>query len=224
MADLCIPIALEVEDLGRLEQIVNRGQSIRRGQHIFRVNEPFSALYAVRVGAVKTYQLTTDGQEQITGFYLPGEIFGMDGIGDAMQTNSAVALEKSAVCAIPFAGLEQLAQQIPSLRRHLFKLMSREIVEEQKLITLLSKNTAEQRLAALFLSLSKRYAMRGLSTTQLRLPMSRGDIANYLGLRIETVSRVLNRLQTQQIILVDNKELRILDIASLREVASGPGE
>lgn len=218
LADLCIPIALEMEDVNKLESIVSRGKPMSKGDHVYREEEDFKSIYAVRLGCVKTYRLTGDGKEQITGFYLPGEVFGVDGVAGSSHSNSAVALETSAICAIPFERLEELSSSIPSLQRHLFTLMGREIAEDQKLITLLSKNSADERMAALFLSLSRRYAMRGLSEKHIRLPMSRGDIANYLGLTVETVSRVLSRLQKQNIIEIDNKEVTIIDEDKLRQV------
>lgn len=218
LADICIPIALEMEDVNKLETIVNRGKALNKGEHIYREDEDFKSVYAVRLGCVKTYRLTGDGKEQVTGFYLPGEVFGVDGVAGGTHSNSAISLDTSAICAIPFERLEELSSSIPSLQRHLFKLLGREIAEDQKLITMLSKNSADERMAALFLSLSKRYSERGLSGTNIRLPMSRGDIANYLGLTVETVSRVLSRMQKQHIIAIDNKEVELLDEGKLRQI------
>jgi len=220
LADLCIPIALEMEDVRKLETIVNRGQPLDKSAHVYREGERFDSIYAVRVGSIKTYKLTPEGEEQVTGFYLPGEIFGVDGLDDGTHGNSAKALQTSSICAIPFERLGDLSSRIPSLRRHMFKLIGREITEDQKLITLLSKNSADERMASLLLSLSERYGIRGLSRTHIRLPMARTDIANYLGLTVETVSRVLGRLQKQAIILTENKEMELLDLEKLREIAS----
>ena len=109
---------------------------------------------------------------------------------------------------------------MPNLQRHFFQLMSREITEDQQLITLLSKNSADERVAALMLSISSRNARRKLSSTQFRLPMSRVDIGNYLGLTVETVSRVFSRMQKMDILQVDNKEIEILDLQGLRQMAN----
>jgi CRP/FNR family transcriptional regulator len=109
---------------------------------------------------------------------------------------------------------------MPNLQRHFFQLMSREITEDQQLITLLSKNSADERVAALMLSISTRNARRKLSSTQFRLPMSRVDIGNYLGLTVETVSRVFSRMQKMDILQVDNKEIEILDLEGLRTMAN----
>jgi CRP/FNR family transcriptional regulator len=220
LAELCIPIALKIEDINKLESIVNRGRPIQKGDHIYREDEPFKFIYAVRMGSVKTYLVTNDGREQVTGFYMAGEVFGMDGVATGFHETSAIALDTSAICAIPFERLEELGSLIPSLQRHMFKLLGQEIAEDQKLITLLSKNSADERIAALFLSLSQRCRTIGLSADNIILPMSRSDIANYLGLTVETVSRVLSRMQKNGVIQIDNKELHILDMDALRSITN----
>lgn len=220
LAELCIPIALKIEDINKLENIVHRGRPIQKGDHIYREDEEFKSIYAVRLGSVKTYLMTNDGREQVTGFYMAGEVFGMDGVANGIHATSAVALDTSAICAIPFERLEELGTLIPSLQRHMFKLLGHEITEDQKLITLLSKNSADERLAALFLSLSQRCRAIGLSADNIILPMSRSDIANYLGLTVETVSRVLSRMQKKEVIHIDNKELRIIDMDALRAITN----
>lgn len=164
--------------------------------------------------------MTGDGQEQVTGFYLPGEMLGMDGIATNVYSNSAIALETSAICEIPFDRLEELSSSIPTLQRHFFQLMSKEITNEQQLITLLSKNSAEERIATLLLSISSRNQRRHLSSLQFRLPMSRADIGNYLGLTVETVSRTFSRFQKQGWIVVDKKEIAIKDMPGLQRRAN----
>jgi CRP/FNR family transcriptional regulator len=220
LGTICLPLALEGSDIDQLENIVQRGKPLHRGDHIYRESDPFRCVYAVRSGAVKAYRVTDDGREQVTGFYFPGEILGMDGISKNFHVCSAKALETSAVCEIPFSALSELSIQMPKLQRHFFQLMSQEIAEDQQLITLLSKNTAEERIAALMLSISTRNARRKLSATNFRLPMSRIDIGNYLGLTVETVSRVFSRLQKLEVLNVSNKEIEILDIDGLRSVAN----
>ena len=164
--------------------------------------------------------MTADGREQVSGFYLPGEIVGMDAINQNTHASSALALETAAVCEIPFSSLETLSTTMPHLQRHFFQLMSREITADQQLITLLSKSSADARIAALLLSISMRNAQRHLSSTRFRLSMSRVDIGNYLGLTVETVSRVFTRLQKTGVLKVDNREITILDATSLRQLTS----
>ena len=217
---LCLPLALNSDDVEKLDDIVQRGKPLQKGEHLYQEGGAFTSVYAVRSGAIKAYRVTDDGREQVTGFYFPGEILGMDGISKNNHACSARALETSAVCEIPFSSLEELSTKMPKLQRHFFKLMSREINEDQQLITLLSKNTAEERIAALMLSISSRNARRKLSATRFRLPMSRIDIGNYLGLTVETVSRVFSRLQKLEILEVSNKEIDILDIKGLQDIAN----
>ena len=220
LSSICLPLALENDDIDKLDDIIRRGKPMHKGDHLYREGEDFNSVYAVRSGALKAYQITDDGREQVTGFYFPGEVLGMDGIAKNSHNCSAKALETSAVCEIPFTSLEDLSVKMPSLQRHFFQLMSHEITEDQQLITLLSKNTAEERIAALMLSISGRNARRKLSSTSFRLPMSRIDIGNYLGLTVETVSRVFSRLQKLAVLEVSNKEIEILDIEGLQDIAN----
>lgn len=218
LASICMPISLHVEDMDKVDSIIQRGRPLQKGDYLFRAQDEFHAVYAVRAGTVKTLTSTPDGREQITGFYLPGETFGLDGIATGVHTNSAVALETSAICEIPFERLDSLGTQIPDLHRHMFRLMGREIGVEHQLITLLSKSNAEERVATLLLSISERNGRRNLSPVQFRLPMSRADLGNYLGLTVETVSRTLSRFQKDGLIVADKREIHITDMESLREL------
>ncbi len=221
LSAICLPIALQSRDIERLDAIVQRGRPLHKGEYVYREGQAFTSVYAVRAGTLKAYSTTEGGEEQITGFYLPGEIFGMDGLGKNKHVSSAVALETAAICEIPFERLSDLSTHIPSLQRHFFQLMSQEIAQDQQLIALLGKNTAEQRVASLLLSISARNARRKLSATQFRLPMSRTDIGNYLGLTVETVSRIFSRFQKTGLIGSNHRETELLNLAELRAIAGG---
>lgn len=216
LASFCLPIALEASDIRQLDQLVQRRLVLQRGDPVYSEDDPFTSVYAVRSGSVKAYRLAGNDREQVTGFYFPGEILGMDGISKNRHVSSAVALETTSICEIPFERLGELSTRLPSLQRHFFQLMSQEITEDQQLITLLGKSSAEQRIATLLLSIAARNALRRLSATQFRLPMSRTDIGNYLGLTLETVSRIFSRFQKLGLLAVDGKEVHILDSAQLR--------
>ncbi|MFT6052862.1 MAG: CRP/FNR family transcriptional regulator [Halioglobus sp.] len=220
LSNICLPLALADEDVVRLDDIVQRGRPLQKNQHLFREDDSFQSVYAVRSGALKAYCTTDDGREQVTGFYFPGELLGMDGISEGIHASSAKALETSAVCEIPFDSLEKLSVMMPDLQHHFFQLMSRKITEDQLLITLLSKSSADERVASLMLSISTRNARRKLSATQFRLPMSRIDIGNYLGLTVETVSRVFSRMQKMKLLSADNKEICIVDPRGLQTMAN----
>ena len=221
MGKICLPIALENSDISRLDEVVKKNRVLRRGEHIYRMGDHFTSVFAVRSGSVKTYQVMDDGEEQVTGFYFPGEVMGFDGLGkDQAYACSAVALESASVCEIPFARFQILANQMPDLQIHFLRLMSQEITSDQQLIILLSKKSAEQRIATLLLTISERNALCNMSASRFRLPMSRTDIGNYLGLTLETVSRMLSRFVKQQVIAIERKDIEILKPDALRQAAS----
>lgn len=216
---ICLPISLHIDDIDRLSNIIQRSKPLQKGEYLYRTKDTFDSVFAIRSGAVKAVNISETGDEQITGFYLPGEVVGLDGLANNTYTNSVIALETSSVCEIPFNRLEELSLQIPTLQRHFFQLMSREITQEQQIITLLSKSGAEARVASLLVGISARNGRQNLSTNKLILPMSRTDIGNFLGLTIETVSRIFSRLQKNTVIAVDKKEITILNMEMLNLIA-----
>jgi CRP/FNR family transcriptional regulator len=218
---LCMPVSLHVDDIEQLNKIIQRGRPLTKGEYLYRANDSFTSVYAIRSGAVKALTISDNGDEQITGFYLPGEVVGLDGLAQNKYTNSVIALETSSICEIPFHRLEDLSVQLPKLQRHFLQLMSREITHEQQIISLLGKASAEARIASLLLSISTRNSSRKLSATAFLLPMSRTDIGNFLGLTIETVSRTFARLQKTNVIAVDKKEVLIKDVQGLQQLAKG---
>jgi CRP/FNR family transcriptional regulator, anaerobic regulatory protein len=218
---ICMPVSLHIDDIDQLNKIIQRGRPLRKGEYLYRASETFTAVYAIRSGAVKALTLSDNGNEQVTGFYLPGEVVGLDGLANNKYTNSVIALETSSICEIPFNRLEEISVQLPKLQRHFLQLMSREITQEQQIMSLLGKSSAEARIASLLLSISTRNSSRNLSANMFLLPMSRTDIGNYLGLTIETVSRTFARLQKSAIIAVVKKEIEIKDIKGLQLLAKG---
>lgn len=219
LQQLCLPLGIGNDDLQRLDAIIKRHRPLARGRHVFRLGDDFHALYAIRCGSVKTYTITEDGSEQITGFHLPGELIGLDAINGNQHPCGAKALETTSICDIPFSRLEELAAAVPELGRQLLRIMSREIHADEMLLTLLGKKSAEERLASLLLSLSMRFQQRGFSSREFHLSMSRNDIGNYLGLAVETVSRLFTRFQQQGLIEVQNKYIRLNQLEQLRELA-----
>jgi CRP/FNR family transcriptional regulator, anaerobic regulatory protein len=220
---LCLPIAMDVQDIDRLNSIIQRNRPVQGGDHLYRSGDKFTSIYAVRSGSIKTYLVSDDGVEQVTGFYLPGEVLGFDGIGSDLHGCNVVALETSSVCEIPFNRLEVLSRQVPVLQRHFFQLMSRQIETDHQMMLTLSKKNADGRIATLLLSLSKRYSRRNLSPNAMHLPMSRMDIGNFLGLTIETVSRTFSRLQKEGVINVDGREILINDHERLSDLCHSIG-
>ncbi len=209
---------MDIKDIDKVDNIIKRSRPIQAGEHIYRTGDGFTSIFAVRSGSIKTYLLDDDGVEQMTGFYLPGEILGFDGIGTEKHGCNVMAMETSTVCEIPFERIEELSLQIPVLQRHFFQLMSQQIEADHQMMLTLSKKNAEGRVATLLISLSRRFGRRNLSPNSLRLPMSRMDIGNFLGLTIETVSRTFSRLQKEGLIKVDGREIHINDHEQLRSI------
>ncbi|SSY80751.1 fumarate/nitrate reduction transcriptional regulator Fnr [Alysiella crassa] len=219
--DVCLPSGLQTEDFSRLDHVIKVSRRLKKGEYLFHVGEPFSSLYAIRTGFFKTSVNTHDGRDQVTGFFMSGELMGMNGISSGIYTNDAVALEDSEVCELPFDNLEQINQSIPELSTHFFRLLSREIVRNQNVMLLLGNMRAEERLASFLLNLSQRLAARGFAANDFILRMSREEIGSYLGLKLETVSRTLSRFNHDGLIDVEHKHIRILKPDLLRELVSG---
>lgn len=216
--ELCLPIALNKTEIHQLDEIVERNRPYKKGDHLYRQNDEFKSVYAVRSGSFKSYVLSNSGQGRVTGFFLPGEIIGMDGIASQRYANSIQAMEHSSICEIPFSQLERLSHQLPNLQHHFFAIMGNEIAKDQQIHTLLCSYTAEERTAQFLLGLSSRYARVSLSPVRFLLPMTRGDIGEYLGLTVETVSRIFTALQRKGLIAVSNREIEITDIDGLRKL------
>lgn len=206
---LCIPHGLSVEEIDSINALIKRGRPLHRNETAFEQGDRFDAIYAVRAGALKVFTMSQSGEEQVIGFYLPGEIFGLDAIDEEIHQCTAKALETSAICEIPYDRLRELSMQVGNLQKHMYRLLSREIRNDQNLQLLLSKMSAEERLGSFLLNLAIRYQQRRLSPVSFRLPMSRADIGNYLGLAVETVSRAFTRMQENGIIEVNQREVYI---------------
>ena len=207
LVSLCLPSELTEKELIQVDQIISHGRTLQPGEVLFRQGDPAVSVFSLRSGSLKSVAVTDKGQEQITAFHLPGEMAGLSASEGEKYPVTTIALDTSAVCEVSFARLDNLSAHLPSLRRHFLKLMSREIRDTQQMMLLLSKKTAEQRMATFLLDLSARYRTRGYSATSFRLSMSRHDIADYLGLAVETVSRVLTRFTQADLLTVDGKQI-----------------
>jgi CRP/FNR family transcriptional regulator len=214
-------MGLDTADMERLDQIIGRRRKVPRGATLFRIGDPFASLYAIRLGHFKTFQVNPDGAEQITGFQMAGELLGMDAISTDRHHCNAIALEDSEVCDIPFGSLQQLLVDMPALLRHFHRMMSQEITREQSVMLLLGNMQATQRFAAFLVNLSSRYEARGYSATTFQLRMTREEIGNYLGLTIESVSRLLSKFKKEGMLRVSNREIELLNPAMLKAITAG---
>lgn len=214
LARLCLPFRLSEAETGRLDSIIKRHRPLHKHEYLIRAGDPVQHVYALRSGALKTSLLSPDGIDQIIGFHLPSELIGLDALGMAHYPSYCVALDTSMVCTIPIRQLEELAGVIPGLRTQLLQTLSRRIHEEHEYHSH-TRESAEQRLAAFLLNLSCRYSRRGLSSSSFFLPMSRGDIGNYLGMTTETVSRLFSRFRDLGLIACRGHEVQLLDALAL---------
>lgn len=221
LKELCLPIGLNPEEFKQLDAIVKQGRRVKKGEFLFHTGEAFTSLFAIRTGFFKTTINTQDGRDQVTGFFMSGEMMGMDGLGGNAYTCDAVALEDSDVCELPFGQLDELGKYLPRLNLHFFRMMSREIVRDQNVMLLLGNMRAEERLAAFLLNLSDRLHCRGFAAHDFILRMSREEIGSYLGLKLETVSRTLSRFNQEGWINVEHKHIRILQPEALQKMLAG---
>ncbi len=219
---LCLPLMMSEDDLKRLDALVDSRRFVKRGQALFRSGDRFEAVYAIRSGFFKTRLASTDGQEQVTGFQMAGEVLGLAGISTEVHPCDAVALEDSQVCVIRYGQLESLSREFTDLQRQFHKVMSREIVADHDLMRLLGNRRAEERVAAFVLDLTRRLRSRGFSSASLVLRMTREEIGTYLGLTLETVSRCFSRLHDDGVLRVQRRRVDILDPAALVRLVDGP--
>ena len=218
---LCLPANLAAEELGAFSRQIDGRRALREGEMLFRAGEPFEALYAVNCGSVKTSILPEDGREQIAGYYMQGEVVGFDGIASGRHTCSSAALERSVVCAVPFAPLEQLARSMPMLQQCIYRMLTREVARNHDIMLQFGIRDAEVRLVAFLLDLAKRCRRRGLSDSDLTLRLSRAEMGSYLGLNLATISRALSRLQDAGLMQVQGRHIKLLDPPSLKSMVAG---
>ena len=216
--DWCLPAALDAQETKLLDRLSVHDRLIGRGGAVYRSGTAFHSLYAIRSGFVKSTITLHDGRERVTGLHMHGELIGMDAINTGSYMCDAVALEDSSVCAIPFDELECLTRDIPALQQYLHRMMSREIAHDYGVMLLLGSMRAEERVAVFLTTLSKRYAARGYSATRINLRLRREEIGSYLGLKLETVSRVLSRFQENHLITVQHKDVEIKDLDRLNRM------
>lgn len=203
-----------------LERAVDQKPPINKNRHLYRNGDPFTSFYAVKSGTLKTVFTSVDGEEQIVGFHLPGELVGLDGLNTQRHTCDCVALERTSVCELPALRIEELSRQYSSVHREMHSIIGKTISEEQSMLLLLARRTAEERLASFIFSLSQRSLMRGVSSAQFDLPMSMRDIANYLGLAPETLSRLVKKFDEQGIAAIDRRRINIQSQDKLRSLVA----
>ncbi|MBF6617392.1 MAG: fumarate/nitrate reduction transcriptional regulator Fnr [Candidimonas sp.] len=219
LSELCLPLGMARDDVAKLDELIKERIRIPKGSALFHLGEKTEAVYGIRSGSLKTQLEDASGQIQITSFLLPGEIVGMDGLLDNVHLSHAIALEDSEVCIIRIDEMDELARHLPVLQQQLRRLMSKEIGRSHQLVMALGALRSEQRLAAFLVNLSQRLSALGYSASEFILRMSREEIGNYLGLTLETVSRLFSRFARENLIRVRQREVNILDMHGLQALA-----
>ena len=216
----CLPYGLDERSVAQIDRIIGKRHWVERNELLLRVGEPFSCLYIIHVGQFKTFRDSAHGKQHVMGFHMAGEILGMNAISTGIHDSNAMAFEDSEVCEVPFAQLQMLCASIPALQQHFHRLLSEEINRDQRVMRFLG-SSAEQRFATFLLDLSSRFAARGYSRHDFTVLMSREDIGNYIGLTMESVSRLMSKFRRQGWISTDGKDLHILDHGAIEALANG---
>ena len=203
----------------QMDDLVLSYRNVKKGEALHRAGDVFCNVYAVRTGSFKKLALLPDGRQQVTGFFVVGEPMGLDGIATGHYPSEAIALEDSSVCVMPFDLLELLSREIKEVQRHVYRMLSAELARQSGFSVLLGTMTADERVASFVLDLSRRWQVRACSEVEFVLRMTRDETGSFLGLKLETVSRVLSRFKRQGLITVNGKDIRILDFAGLNKVA-----
>ncbi len=217
--ELCLPVGVDREGVDQIDALVTDRVHLKKGDTLYRAGEPFAALHAIRIGSCKTTVLSEKGYEQVAGYHMVGDIVGMDGIGTERHGGRAVALEDTEVCVLPYDRLEELARHLVPLHRNLHKVLSNEIARDQNVMLLLGSMRGDERLAVFLVNLSQRYRDRGYSATEFVLRLTREEIGSYLGLKLETVSRLLSRFQAAGLIQIQGRVVKLLDLSALKGLA-----
>jgi CRP/FNR family transcriptional regulator len=222
LKELCdllrIPAAPAVGD----EEFLFQHVQFKTGQRVHTIGQTFDTLFIVHSGFLKTVLIDEFGNEQVLSFPMKGDLFGVDGIHNKRYTSEAVALSNCDLILLPFKKFTQLGRTYAELEQAMYSVMSRELVREQAMVSMLGALSAEARVARFLVSLSERFAEMGYSSKLFNLRMTRHEIGSYLGLTLETVSRTLSAFNEIGLITVDQRSIGIKDLESLRTLRRLP--
>ena len=220
----CMPLGAAHDGSWQLEDVVSHRIRLRKGEVLLHSGDSFHALYAIRTGSCKSVVTTPGGQQQIAGYHIGGDILGAEAIFANAHDATVTALEDSEFCVLPFDRVESLARQNGDFQHRLALLLSREIARERRMMTMLGTMRAEQRLAAFLLDLAERYRARGYSSREFVLRMTREEIGDHLGLKLETVSRLFSRFHLEGLIIVQGREVKLLDREALAQLVDATAQ
>lgn len=220
---ICFPTGLMKTDIDQLDDIVERKSPLKKNQHLYQAGDKFTSIYAIRAGAVKLYSYSDSGEEVVHAFYLPGDVVGFDGLVDELHQYNAVALDSTSVCNLPYEQLTDLSLKIPNLNHQIMTVMSKKLQDGRLHSELLIKRNADQRVAQFIWNMAERYKSRGYAHDEFRLSILHRDVALYLGLTPETVSRILAKFNADNIVSWKKKEVVIYNEQALKTIAGVSG-
>lgn len=219
LSEFCLPKGLTKNELEQVEQAIERTIKFSKKDYLFRCNDTQRAIYAVKSGAVKVSVSTAEGGEQILGFYLPGDLLGFDAMSRGQHICDAQALDDTLVCELKMDNFSELCNNFSSLRQQMMRQMGQEIERDHQLLLSLGQMRTEERLATFLVGISERNKQRGFAALEFNLPMPRIYLASYLGMAVETLSRMFSRLQSDGIIKVKQRLIIITDMEALLGLA-----
>jgi len=215
----CLPAGMPRHEVEQLDQLVQERVTLQKGQRLYQAGDELDALYGLRLGSIKTELLEASGQTQITGFYLPGEIVGLDGMPEGRHSSNAIAMEDTEVCVVKLSDIDKFSRFVPALQQQVRRIMSKEISRAHQVLLALGSMRAEARLAAFLVNQSDRLAALGYSPNEFLLRMSREELGSYLGLTLETVSRLFSRFAREGLIRISQREVKIQDMDALKALS-----
>lgn len=219
---VCVGADTDAADVAKFEKLIDHWPPVPKEKYIAREGDPFEGVLLVRSGSVKTCQTLSNGEEHITGFYFPGEVFGLDGFANSSHVNSVITMETTSLCLLPLQRFLSGQPGKPSIEVRFLELLSELLKRKDNHALMLAKNRAHERLAAFIMDLSRRFERRHLSALCLSLPMSRTDVSRYLGLSLESVSRSFAVLEKDRLIKSNGRTIEITDKLALAVLAGGP--
>jgi len=215
---LCLPDGLSPKELEQLESSIDKTIKVKKKQPIYKTNDTCNGIYAIKSGAAKT-SINSDGQEQILEFHLPGDVLGFDAFATNSHSCDVIALEDTLVCRIPINIFDDLCEKLSGFRKVMHQQIGKEIAHSQQLLLSLGQLDTEERLASYLIQLANHYQSRGFSKNEFILPMSRQDLSNYLGMAVETLSRIFARLTKKGLIKIEQRQVIISDFGALETLA-----
>jgi len=217
---ICLPNGLSEQEIKQLESIIDKTTKLKKKDIVFKSNDEITGVYAVKSGSIKTSISNANGQEQVLEFHLPGDMFGFDAFNVNIHICDAVALEDTFICKIPIDAFDNLCNQFPNLRKEMRHQVGKEIEHNQRLLLALGQQQTDERLASFLLQISNHFQARGFSSKEFSLPMPRQDLSNYLGMAVETLSRIISRMTENGLIQIDHRVVHIVDNDKLQLLAN----